>query len=85
MLSWMNLTKTISNKRRKNNTANFQLYLYFKNRQNQTILFRDAYICGKVIMYSKEIRGKNEIRDSVVPLGRSDALIRKDQILGAGK
>lgn len=30
-------------------------HLYFKNRQKQTILFRDAYICGKVIMYSKEV------------------------------
>ena len=77
MLSWMNLIKTISNKRRKKNTANFQLYLYFKNRQKQTILCRDVYISGKVIIYSKEIR------DSVIPLGRSDALIRKDQILGA--
>ena len=51
----MNLTKKISNKRRKKNTMNFHLYLYFKNRQKQTILFRDAYICGKIIMYSKEV------------------------------
>ena len=27
---------TVLNKRRKKNTANFQLYLYFKNRQKQT-------------------------------------------------
>lgn len=49
----MNLTKKISNKRRKKNTMNF--HLYFKNMQKQTILFRDAYICGKIIMYSKEV------------------------------
>lgn len=49
-----------------------------KQKQKQTILCRGTYL-GRLQFTV------NKLRTVLSPLGRSDALIRKDQILGAGK